>query len=89
VTQSYTARLHGPARRGVTHTLPPAVAFACLEFVEGPLSESPRRVGRELWTPRQGQWSARRGEYRIIYAIDDASMTVHVLDVSHRRVVYR
>jgi mRNA interferase RelE/StbE len=33
--------------------------------------------------------SARRGTYRIIYRIDDKNRVVTVVDVDHRRDVYR
>ncbi len=69
--------------------LPEAVAWACFEFIRGPLSEEPHRVGAPLRKPFEGQWRARRGEYRILYAIDDDASTVHILDIDHRRNAYR
>jgi mRNA interferase RelE/StbE len=35
------------------------------------------------------RFSARRGTYRIIYRIDDKNRFVTVVDVDHRRDVYR
>jgi mRNA interferase RelE/StbE len=69
--------------------LPKAVAWACFEFSRGPLSEEPRRVGAPLRKPFEGQWRARRGEYRIRYAIDDDANIIHILDIDHRRNAYR
>jgi mRNA interferase RelE/StbE len=34
-------------------------------------------------------FSARRGTYRVIYRIDDKAHVVTVVDVAHRRDVYR
>jgi mRNA interferase RelE/StbE len=34
-------------------------------------------------------FSARRGTYRVIYRIDDKARVVTVVDVAHRRDVYR
>jgi mRNA-degrading endonuclease RelE of RelBE toxin-antitoxin system len=34
-------------------------------------------------------FSARRGTYRIIYRTDDKSRIVTIVDVDHRRDVYR
>lgn len=34
-------------------------------------------------------WRIRVGVYRVIYAIDDAIRVVTVVDVGHRRDVYR
>ncbi len=76
------------ARRLAEH-LPESVAAACIEFVFGPLAEDPRRVGAPLRKPFQGQWRARRGEYRVRYRIDDEARTVYVLDIDHRRDAYR
>lgn len=76
------------ARRLAEH-LPEAAAAACVEFVFGPLAEGPRRVGAPLRKPFEGQWRARRGEYRVRYRIDDETQTVYVLDVDHRRDAYR
>ena len=76
------------ARRLAEH-LPEAAAAACIEFVFGPLADDPRRVGAPLREPFEGQWRARRGEYRVRYRIDDENRTVYVLDIDHRRDAYR
>lgn len=39
--------------------------------------------------PLDDRFSARRGTYRIICRIDDDIRTVTVVDVDHRRDVYR
>ena len=54
----------------------------------GPLIREPYRVGKHLLPPLEDRFSARRGTYRIIYRIDDATRTVTVVDVDHRRDVY-
>jgi mRNA interferase RelE/StbE len=77
------------AARRLAERLPGPVAAACVEFIFGALAADPRRVGAPLRKPFEGQWRARRGEYRIRYRIDEHSQTVYVLDVDHRRDVYR
>ena len=77
------------AARRLAEDLPEAVAAACIEFVLGPLAEDPRRVGVPLRKPFEGQWRARRGEYRVRYRIDEETRTVYVLDIDHRRDAYR
>ena len=67
----------------------PGVAFALLEFLNGPLCEDPRRLGKPLAEPFLGYLSARRGQYRAIYRIDDPSHAVRVIAVEHRADVYR
>ena len=77
------------AARQLAERLPESAATACVEFLFGPLADDPHRVGAPLRAPFDGQWRARRGEYRVRYRIDDASNVVHVLDIDHRRDAYR
>ncbi|HQR79764.1 MAG TPA: type II toxin-antitoxin system RelE/ParE family toxin [Actinomycetota bacterium] len=77
------------ASRALALDLPEAVAPAVVEFVTGALLEHPQRVGRPLQPPLDGKWSARRGQYRIIYTIDGTAQVVTVLHISHRRDAYR
>ena len=77
------------AARQLAEGLPEAVAAACVEFIFGALADDPRRVGAPLRKPFEGQWRARRGEYRVRYRIDDAAQMVYVLDIDHRRDAYR
>lgn len=77
------------AARQLPEHLPQSVATACVEFIFGPLAENPQRVGAALRAPFVGHWRARRGEYRVRYRIDEAEQVVYVLDVYHRRDVYR
>jgi mRNA-degrading endonuclease RelE of RelBE toxin-antitoxin system len=86
---TYRVRVARTAARQLTEQLPETVAAACVEFLYGPLAENPYRVGAPLRKPFEGYWRARRGEYRVRYTIDDATQTVHVLDISHRRDAYR
>jgi mRNA-degrading endonuclease RelE of RelBE toxin-antitoxin system len=69
--------------------LPEAVAAAAFEFITGPLLQQPHRVGKRLLSPLDDRFSARRGTYRVIYRIDDDERIVTVVDVGHRRDVYR
>jgi mRNA interferase RelE/StbE len=78
-----------PSAKRELARLPEKVAAAVVEFVYGSLAENPRRVGHELHLELAGRHSARRGEYRMIYRIDDAARRVSILAVDHRRGVYR
>ena len=60
-----------------------------LDFLAGPLAESPHRVGKRLANEFEGTWSARVGPYRIVYRIDDAILVVDVVRLGHRSDVYR
>jgi mRNA-degrading endonuclease RelE of RelBE toxin-antitoxin system len=46
-------------------------------------------LGKPLRFELEGLWSARRGPYRVIYEIDDATRTITVVAVGHRADVYR
>lgn len=85
----FRVELSRTARRALAERLPLSVAFAVLELLEGPLAHRPYQVGAPLVSPFLGQWRARRGEYRIRYRIDNDSRTVFVLDIDHRRDIYR
>lgn len=86
---TYTVRLSAQARRALTQELPEAVAAACYEFLRGPLSENPRRVGKPLREPLAPRYSARRGDFRVIYLIDGQHVLVEVISIRHRRDAYR
>jgi mRNA interferase RelE/StbE len=69
--------------------LPAKAASAIFEFVDGPLRQNPLRLGKELRGELAGLRSARRGEYRVIYRLDEDERTIHLVFVSHRRDAYR
>jgi mRNA interferase RelE/StbE len=77
----------GPARRQIDR-LPISVAAAVIETL-GAIASNPRRLGKPLRFELDGYFSARRGPYRIVYRIDDATHTVSVLAVAHRADIYR
>lgn len=85
----YTLETTPTVRRSLTEKLPEAVAAAAYEFITGPLLLEPYRVGKQLMPPLDDRFSARRGTYRIIYRIDDKRHVITVVDVAHRRDVYR
>lgn len=59
------------AKKALTDLLPESVAIACWEFIRGPLAQNPQRVGKPLGGSLEGRYSARRGEFRVIYQIFD------------------
>jgi mRNA interferase RelE/StbE len=54
----------------------------------GTLGEDPRPAGAEKLAGVE-LWRVRQGNYRIVYSIEDDALTVWVVKVGHRRVVYR
>lgn len=65
------------------------MAAACWEFIVNVLAHKPLRVGKVLRADLSGRFSARRGDFRVIYEIHDDTVVVRVIDVRHRRDVYR
>lgn len=84
----YAVAWTAASRRSLTR-LPEKVATAAVEFIYGSLAETPRRVGRPLQFGLAGLHSARRGDYRVIYRIDDDLRTVTVMAIEHRSDAYR
>lgn len=46
-------------------------------------------IGKPLKLSLKNKWSYRVGVYRIIYSVDGKILIVYVLDIGHRRDVYR
>ncbi|MXW94521.1 MAG: type II toxin-antitoxin system RelE/ParE family toxin [Acidimicrobiaceae bacterium] len=69
--------------------LPEKVRQAAMAAVIGAISENPRRAGKPLKGEFMGCWSARRGEYRVVYRIMEDEDVVMIHRIQHRRHVYR
>jgi mRNA-degrading endonuclease RelE of RelBE toxin-antitoxin system len=85
---SWTVGLSSAAVRCLDQ-LPTRVIPAVVEFLYGPLAADPHRVGKPLRGELVGLYSARRGGYRVLYEIHDATRTVTVIRVASRANVYR
>jgi mRNA-degrading endonuclease RelE of RelBE toxin-antitoxin system len=81
--------IFSPTARREMSSVPARVIPAIIEFVYGDLSAFPRRVGKPLERELAGSFSARRGNYRILYDIDEEQKRVLILRVAHRSDVYR
>ncbi len=86
---TYRVVFSASARRALEVELPEAVAAAAFEFIAGALADDPRRVGKPLREPLAPLWSARRGEYRVIYRIIEQRVVIEVVSIVHRRDAYR
>ncbi|WP_237564068.1 MULTISPECIES: type II toxin-antitoxin system RelE/ParE family toxin [unclassified Actinomyces] len=84
----YAIALAARAKRDL-RSHPEKVVTAVVEFLYGPLRDNPYRVGKPLRFELAGLHSARRGDYRIIYRIDDDARRVVVVTVDHRSDGYR
>jgi mRNA interferase RelE/StbE len=54
----------------------------------GALAEQARPPGCEK-LQREERYRVRQGRYRVVYSVDDAQHVVLVVEVGHRRDVYR
>ena len=52
------------------------------------LGENPRPQGCEKLTGQQ-KYRLRQGRYRILYSIQDDDLTIWVVQVGHRKEIYR
>ena len=84
----YELRLRGKAKLALAEKVPAKFVDVIAYFISGPLLENPKRVGKPLDAPFLGCYGARRGDYRVIYLIDDEKSRVTVLDISHRSHIY-
>jgi len=64
---------------------------AILSFLRERLSpaDNPRQWGRALQGEKRGLWRYRVGDYRLICDIQDERITILVLELGHRKDVYR
>jgi len=69
-------RLDSPARKAVAGVI-------------SALAADPRPPGVRALKGYRPYLRVRSGDYRVIYAVDDAARKVRVVVVGHRRVVYR
>ena len=74
------------ANRQLSEKLPEHVAAAAWELIQGDLRDKPQIVGKPLMEPYIGDWSARRGTYRIRYRFDDKIVTI--LSIKPRSTAY-
>ncbi|MCZ7589663.1 MAG: type II toxin-antitoxin system RelE/ParE family toxin [Gaiella sp.] len=78
-----------PSAERTLARIPEKAATAIVEFMLGPLTERPHRVGHPLRRELAGLRSVRRGPYRVVYEILVARSEIHVLRIDHRADVYR
>lgn len=78
-----------PSARKALSRPPEKVGTAVIELLYGPIAGSPRRPGKPLRLGLENVCSARRGDYRVLYRIDEQSRRVDVVAIEHRSEAYR
>jgi len=89
VTEAGFAVAWTAASRRTLTRLPEKIATAAIEFIYGSLAARPHQVGKPLKLGMEGLHSAGRGDYRVIYRIDDDLHIVTVIAIEHRSDAYR
>ncbi|MDR3234585.1 MAG: type II toxin-antitoxin system RelE/ParE family toxin [Planctomycetaceae bacterium] len=69
-------------------SLPPAVADRIAAAIDG-LAENPRQMGSKKLQGYANVFRIRVGDYRIVYSIEDAVLTVEVIKIGHRQSIYK
>ena len=87
--ERYNLLIARSAAKSLSDVLPEKIAQAVYEFITGTLLDNPQRVGKPLGPPLEPAYSARRGDYRVLYFIDDAAHVVKVTAIRHRADAYR
>ena len=88
MSKPYRIQITARAARDL-HRLPEKIGTACVEFMFGPLVGNPQRAGKPLRDDLVGLRSARRGDYRVVYAIIEEGRRVEILHIGRRSDVYR
>ncbi len=77
-----------PSARRDLNRLKEGVASAVLETIDH-IADAPQRIGKPLRLELEGLWTARRGQYRVLYRIDEERRVVEIVTIDHRADVYR
>ena len=84
----FEVRVSSAARRQLGR-LSPKVATAVVEFLTVVLPGNPLRLSKPLTGELAGLRSARRGDYRVLFEVDEERRRVLVVRIAHRSDVYR
>ncbi len=87
---AWTIEITGKAEKSL-RKLDPQWQKAIYTFFENELytNDNPRRKGKALTGNLAGLWRYRVGDYRILCHIDDSYLVILVLDIGHRKEIYR
>jgi mRNA interferase RelE/StbE len=84
---AYTVQFDAHAFRAF-EKLPRAAQDSILDAVES-LVANPRPAGCKKFVDGDSEYRIRVGDYRVIYQVFDTYLVIVVVDVGHRREVYR
>lgn len=66
-------------------------AFIIMSWIKKNLvgTSNPRQFGKGLTGNKAGAWRYRIGDYRIISHIDEVKIVILILEIGHRRDIYK
>jgi mRNA interferase RelE/StbE len=82
----YSLRIKRSAEKEMRR-VPKADLRRIVERIES-LATEPRPLGSEKLFGEDA-YRIRQGDYRILYAVDDEQRTIEIIEIGHRREVYR
>lgn len=85
---NWTVHFAPAAIRGLQR-LPARISPAIVEFATVTLPTNPERMSKPLRNELEGVRSARRGDYRVLFILDEPTHSLLVVRVAHRADVYR
>ncbi len=65
------------------------IAIAAFFYDKVAAEPDPRRIGKALTGELKGYWRYRIGDYRAICEIRDYELIIFVLELGHRKEIYR
>jgi len=70
--------------------LDPTIRLMVLAWIEKNLSnlENPRLIGKSLKGNHEGLWRYRVGQYRLLTQIQDQTLTILMVTITHRKDAY-
>jgi len=84
---AYTVRILPSAQRQLAKLDPP-IRKRIAAAIDG-LAADPRPPGAKKLQGSESLWRIRVGDYRILYEIHDRQALVLVIEIGHRREIYR
>ena len=68
-----------------------SVASLIVGYIEKNIEgcENPRNFGKPLTADHKGKWRYRVGDYRILALIEDKKVVVTIIEIGHRKDIYR
>ena len=86
MTDSYNVRIKKSAEKEL-RALPPKYLKQIVSRIRA-LSAGPRPAGCEKLSGGD-RYRMRRGDYRVVYVVDDERRVVDIMKIGHRKDVYR